>query len=289
MYRYCGKAWSVEDIGKIRDLLTQEASASRMRLSRLVCEAFEWRGPNGKLKEMSCRVAMLKMQRDGLIGLPAPRRERPGNYQLVRTPDSDPEPDVVCSLSDLHDLKLVLVRRGPSLRRWNEFVARHHYLSYKMLPGAQMRYFIMDGERVLGAMGFAAAAWKVAPRDNFIGWTAQERERGLGRIVGQSRFLILPWIHCRNLASKTLAMVAQRLPGDWEECYGLRPVLLETFVDTTRFHGTCYKATNWLHVGDTKGRGKLDRYSTFSEPVKSIWLRPLSADFRRRLKEPAAS
>jgi hypothetical protein len=260
-----------------------------MRLSRLVCEAFEWRQPNGKLKEMSCRVAMLKMERDGLIGLPAPKRDRPGNYRLVTTPDSDPEPGWTCSLSDLHDLKMVLVHRGPPLRRWNEFVGRHHYLSYKMLPGAQMRYFIMAGERVLGAMGFGAAAWKVAPRDNFIGWTAQERERGLHRIVGQSRFLILPWVHCRNLASKTLAMVIQRLPGDWEECYGFRPVLLETFVDTTKFHGTCYKASNWLHVGNTKGRGKLDRYSTFSEPVKSIWLKPLSPDFRRCLKEPAAS
>lgn len=289
MYRYCGKEWSREDIGKIRDLLTRETDASRLRLSRLVCEAFEWRRPNGKLKEMSCRVAMLKMQRDGLIDLPTPRRERPGNYQVKRTPDSDPEPDCSCSLSDLEDLKMVLVRRGPPLRKWNEFVGRHHYLSYKMLPGAQMRYFIMDGERVLGAMGFGAAAWKVAPRDNFIGWTPQERERGLHRIVGQSRFLILPWIHCQNLASKTLSMVAQRLAGDWEECYGFRPVLLETFVDTTRFHGTCYKASNWLHVGNTKGRGKLDRYSTFSEPVKSIWLRPLSPDFRQRLKEPAAS
>jgi hypothetical protein len=289
VYRYCGKEWSRDDIGKIRDLLTQETDASRMRLSRLVCEAFEWRGPNGKVKEMSCRVAMLKMQRDGLIDLPSPRRERPGSYRVVRTPDSDPEPDWACSLSDLADLKMVLVHRGPALRRWNEFVGRHHYLSYKMLPGAQMRYFIMDGERVLGAMGFGAAAWKVAPRDNFIGWTAQERERGLDRIVGQCRFLILPWVHCQNLASKSLAMVIRRLPGDWEECYGLRPVLLETFVDTTRFHGTCYKASNWLHVGNTKGRGKLDRYSAFSEPVKSIWLRPLSADFRQRLKEPTAS
>lgn len=284
MHRYCGKDWSREDISKIQDLLRLERQASRMRLSRLVCEIFEWRRPNGKLKEMSCRVAMLKMQRDGLIELPAPRRQRPGNYRVVTTPECDPQPDLLCSLSDLDDLKLVHVQRGRSLQRWNEFVGRHHYLSYKMLPGAQMRYFIMDGERVLGAMGFGAAAWKVAARDNFIGWSHQERERGLHLIVGQSRFLILPWIHCQNLASKTLAMVSQRLPGDWEKCYGFRPVLLETFVDTTRFHGTCYKASNWLHAGKTKGRGKLDRYSKFTEPVKSIWLKPLTPDFRRRLR-----
>jgi hypothetical protein len=152
-----------------------------------------------------------------------------------------------------------------------------------------MRYFILDGERVLGAMGFGAAAWTVAPRDHFIGWTPPERERGLHRIVGQSRFLILPWIHCRNLASKSLSLVTQRLVGDWEQCYGFRPVLLETFVDTTRFHGTCYQASNWLPVGHTQGRGKLDRYATFGVPVKRIWLKPLAPDFRQRLKEPALS
>lgn len=284
MHRYCGKDWSREDILKIQDLLRVEGQSSRMRLSQRVCEIFEWRRPNGKLKEMSCRVAMLKMQRDGLIELPAPRRQQPGIYRVVTTAECDAQPDLVCSLSDLKSLKIVLVQRGPTLRRWNEVVGRHHYLSYKMLPGAQMRYFIMDGERVLGAMGFGAAAWKVAARDHFIGWTPEERQRGLHRIVGQSRFLILPWIHCQNLASKTLAMVSQRLPGDWEQCYGFRPVLLETFVDTTRFHGTCYKASNWFHAGDTKGRGKLDRYSKFPEPVKSIWLKPLTRDFRLRLR-----
>lgn len=289
MHRYCGKAWSQEDIGKIRDLLRREAHACRARLSRLVCEIFDWRGANGKLKEMSCRVAMLKMHRAGLIELPPPRRERPSSYRAVATPEGDAQPDWTGSLSDLNNLKMELVQRGAPLRRWNELVGRHHYLGYTMLPGAQLRYFILDGERVLGAMGFGAAAWKVAPREQFIGWNPEERERGLHLIVGQSRFLILPWIHCQNLASKTLAMVAERLPDDWQARYGFRPVLLETFVDTTRFHGTCYKASNWINVGNTQGRGKLDTARNFREPVKSIWLKPLRADFRRCLKEPAAS
>ena len=138
-------------------------------------------------------------------------------------------------------------------------------------------------------MGFGASAWKVAPRDTFIGWSPEERQQGLHLIVGQSRFLILPWIRCRNLASKSLAIVAKRLPEDLEARYGFRPVLLETFVDTRRFLGTCYRASNWVHVGDTQGRGKLDRYNAYREPVKSIWLKPLCADFRRCLKEPVAS
>ncbi len=233
---------------------------------------------------MSCRVAMLRMQRDGLIELPAPTGHRPGKYKIVETRDGNPEPDLICDLREFRELKIHIVTRGPKLRLWNEFVGRYHYLGYKMLPGSQIRYFIMDGERVLGAMGFGAAAWKVAPRDNFIGWTHEERARGLSLIVGQSRFLILPWVHCKNLASKSLAMVTKRLPSDWEELYGFKPVLLETFVDITRFRGTCYKASNWINVGNSQGRGKLDRYAKFGQPVKSIWLLPLMRAFRCRLR-----
>ncbi len=284
MHRYCGKEWTVEDLNRIRELIGGHPEASRARLSQLVCEVFEWRCRNGKLKEMSCRVAMLRMQRDGLIELPAPRRKCPTNYRVAQSRESDSQADIICSLDDLHNLRIQVVERGPKLRLWNEFMGRYHYLGYKLLPGAQIRYFVMDAERVLGAMGFGAAAWKVAPRDNFIGWTHEERERGLHLIVGQSRFLILPWVQCRNLASKTLAMVKKRLAGDWEVRYGFRPVLLETFVDITRFHGTCYKASNWIHVGNTQGRGKLDRFKKRNQPVKSIWLQPLVADFRRRLR-----
>jgi hypothetical protein len=283
MYRYCGKFWSSDDINKIRELITSQPQANRADLSRLVCKVFDWRSPNGKIKQMSCRVAMLRMHRDGLIALPAPTMHQPGRYKIVGTPESDPQPELVCTVNDLADLKLVLVQRGPQLTRWNEFVGRHHYLGYKMLPGAQLRYLILDGDRVLGAMGFGAAAWKVAPRDGFIGWSHEERERRLHLIVGQSRFLILPWIRCRNLASRTLSMAVERLPTDWEACYGFRPALLETFVES-RFHGTSYKASNWINVGNTKGRGKLDRYNKWDQPVKGIWVKPLTPRFRECLR-----
>jgi hypothetical protein len=288
VYRYCGKEWTAEDIERIRELIASHAQASRYRLSRLVSEAFEWRAPNGQLKDMSCRVAMLRMHRDGRIQLPAPKHGKVSDYQLTESSESDPQAELTGSVEELKDLILRPVQGGRELRRWNEFVGRYHYLGYKMLPGAQIRYLILDGGRVLGAMGFGAAAWKVAPRDQFIGWTPAERERGLHLIVGQSRFLILPWIHCRNLASKTLARAAARLPQDWRHLYGFQPALLETFVDTARFCGTCYKASNWIHVGHTQGRGKLDRYSEFNQPVKSIWLKPLRPDFRRQLKGAGA-
>jgi len=284
MYRYCGKSWSFNDIEKIREIIVSHPKAKRADLSRLVCSHFEWRSPNGKLKEMSCRVAMIRMHRDGLIDLPAPTCARPGSYKIVGTPESDPQPEINCLLSELSDLKLVVVKRGPLLKRWNEFVGRHHYLGYKMLPGAQLRYLIMNGERVLGAMGFGAAAWKIAPRDDYIGWSKEEREKGLHLIVGQSRFLILPWVRIKNLASKTLAMATARLSDDWKVVYGFKPVMIESFVDNSRFRGTCYKASNWLNVGNTKGRGKLDRKHKNDQPVKSIWLKPLTREFRERLR-----
>jgi hypothetical protein len=232
---------------------------------------------------MSCRVAMLEMHRSGLIELPAPTREKPGYYKVIASADTDPQAELLCRVNELRGLRTEVVGRGPTLRRWNEFVGRYHYLGYKMLPGAQIRYFIMDRERVLGAMGFGSSAWKIEARDNYIGWNHEQRERALHLIVGQSRFLILPWVRCFNLASKSLAMVAEQLPVDWEQRYGFRPVLLESFVDTTRFHGICYKASNWINVGMTKGRGKLDRLHRNSASVKSIWLKPLSHDFRQRL------
>lgn len=285
--KYSGRAWSDDDLDQICDLIKQNADATRARLSRLVCEHFDWRAPNGKLKEMSCRVAMLAMHRDGRIELPAPRWAPPPPYRLVPTPQGDPQPPWQGSVRDLTALRLVPVEPGRAPRLWNELVSRYHYLGYRMLPGAQMRYLLRDGERVLGAMGFGAAAWKLAPRDQFIGWSGAERERGLYRIVGQSRFLILPWIRCRNLASKALAMATARLGADWAARYGFAPVLLETFVDTTRFAGTCYRAANWIEVGTTQGRGKLDRYRRYAVPVKRIYLKPLAPDFRRCLRQTA--
>jgi hypothetical protein len=166
---------------------------------------------------------------------------------------------------------------------WNELIERHHYLGYKPLPGAQMRYLLFHGSYLLAALGFSAAAWKVAPRDQFIGWDDSQRRRNLQRIVNNSRFLILPWVEVRNLASYILAAAAKRLGNDWMERYGYEPVLLETFVERDRFRGTCYRAANWLRIGETKGRGKLDRRHRGLSTVKHIYVYPLRKDFRQKL------
>ena len=270
---------------RIRGLIAAAPGVNRAKLARQVCEVFDWRMRDGQLKLMSCRVAMLRMHDDGLIQLPPPSAKPRPRIKGVdfTSAASDPQTDLDISVSELKDLRLELVAKGKPLRLWNEFISRYHYLGYGVMPGAQLRYFIKSGDQILGAMGFGGAAWKVAPRDTFIGWTASEREKNLHLIVNQTRFLILPWVRCQNLASKSLAMAKRRIGKDWQERYAYSPVLLETFVDTTKFHGTCYKADNWTCVGLTQGRTRNDRFSNISVPIKSIWVFPLVRHFRQEL------
>ena len=283
--RYCGRDFSAADQATIGALLAGQPTANRARLSRLVCEALEWRRPDGRLKDMSCRVAMLRMQAHGLIQLPPPqKRNHNGRPYHRRTPQAEPERLVlVASVGALADLRLELVTDRPHSHLWNEYIDRYHYLGYQPLPGAQLRYLARANDRVLALLGFGAAAWKTAPRDRFIGWTAPQRQRHLHLVVNNARFLILPWVRCRNLASRLLSLATRRLAQDWQDRYGYGPVLVETFVQTPRFRGTCYKAANWIYLGETQGRGKLDIEHTAQLPKKAIWVHPLVRDFRRQL------
>ena len=194
-----------------------------------------------------------------------------------------PQPEVNKKAGE-YTLTLELVEKATSAL-WNEYIDRYHYLGYRPLPGAQLRYFIKSDDQVLALLGFGAAAWKTAPRDSYIDWDAETRKRNLHLIVNNARFLILPWVRSRNLASTILSMVSRRIVSDWREKYNYEPVLLETFVEKERFQGTCYKAANWIYVGDTQGRGKLDVHNEYKLPIKSIWLYPLKKDFRKRLIE----
>jgi Druantia protein DruA len=231
---------------------------------------------------MSCRVAMLRMQEDGLIRLPAPRAANFA-YRRERTPATEPEPAITQPVHQLPALQFHQVIERRHSRLWNEYIQRYHYLGYTPLSGAQLRYFVSVDGRFVALLGFGAAAWKIAPRDQFIGWTPEQRGRNMHLVVNNARFLILPWVQCKGLASKLLARIARQLPSDWHHRYGYRPVLLETFVQSDRFRGTCYKAANWVYVGQTTGRGKLSVSTKPTLPIKDIWVYPLSADFRQVL------
>jgi hypothetical protein len=280
----CGRRFSQSDIVAVRDLITSQPAACRREIATWTCERLGWRTPGGKLKEMSCRVALLKLVAHGLIRLPAPRR---GNWN--RKPFEPehtivvPEGNLICAAGSLSGLCLQRVKTPADSRLWNEAVSRFHYLGYKRLPGAQMRYLLHSKLGLLGVLGFGASAWKAAPRDRWIGWSEAQRKAGLHLVVNNARFLILPWVRSKNLASWVLSRCARQLPFDWQVRYGYRPVLLETFVERGRFQGTCYKASNWRYVGDTQGRGKLDRYHEAQLPIKQVFVYPLVARFREVL------
>jgi hypothetical protein len=282
--RYCGREFTHAEMDLIRQLIAEVPQRNRAQLSRVVCERLSWFKPDGALKQMSCRVAMLRMHRDGLITLPEPKNGN-GNAQPYRriTRATDPGLPIDLPVGQLNDLRLELVEDRRSSHLWNEYIQRYHYLGYQPLPGAQLRYLAISQGQILALLGFGAAAWKLAPRDRWIGWSAAQRQQRLHLLINNARFLILPWISSRNLASKLLAMTARRVAEDWENRYGYRPVLMETFVETPRFTGTCYRAANWTPVGQTRGRGKLDTRHQATLPVKDIWLYPLDKNCRRIL------
>jgi hypothetical protein len=280
---YCGRSFSEEDILTIRELIQNNPRLKRTPLSRQVCELLQWRQPNGALKAMTARVALLRMQAEGLIQLPPSQNPKNGRRPpIALTAASDPQPLVCRPVHELPPLRAQVLTPARS-RLWNEYVARYHYLGYTPLSGSQMRYEIFSADQLLALISFGASAWKLAARERFIGWNEEQRRRNLPLVINNARFLVLPWIQSKGLASKILALMARQLPEDWQQRYGFRPVLLETFVETPRHRGTCYKAANWLRVGQTAGRGK--KCPTFQPilPVKDIWLYPLSKHFRTAL------
>ena len=281
---YCGREFSADDIQAINRLMEQDPSLKRSPLSRKLCELFAWTKTNGELKDMTCRVALLRMHADGLITLPPSRitvrRVRP---HFPPTALTDAQPSLLQPVHELGALSLRPVITTAASRVWNEYIARYHYLGYTPMSGSQIRYNIFAGDRQVALLSFGASAWKLAARDRFIGWQERERRKNLQLVVNNARFLILPWIQSKGLASKILSMSARQLPHDWHQRYGYRPVLLETFVESERHRGTCYKAANWVHVGQTAGRGKKSTVHHQIIPIKDIWLYPLRKNFANML------
>ena len=224
MKRYCGRRFSGEEIGQLCALIADHPGRTRAQLSRLACRLLQWRKADGGLKEMSGRVAMLRLHREGRLQLPPPRNRKGGSSRIEHTFWSAPQPLLSRPVHELPGVHLAPVLSRPDSALWNEYIDRYHYLGYTPLPGAQLRYFARWENRLLALLGFGAPAWKTAPRDRFIGWCPSERERNLQLIVNNARFLILPWVQSQNLASKLLALAARLLPQDWHDRYAYRPV-----------------------------------------------------------------
>lgn len=286
-----GRWLSGEDVEVIRRLIAEHPHWSRRRLSVAVSEAFNWRTASGQLKDMSARLLLAKVAERGLIQLP-PRQRRGGRQRLRALSEPDlfwatgrDQGPIEAPLELLRPLEVILLERGAA--ESDAFVChleQHHYLGFGGASGQNLRYLIRDCyRRDLACVLFAGAAWKVQARDRFIGWSAEQRARQLGLIVNNSRFLILPHVRVPHLASHILGLILRRLRCDWEAKYHIVPCLAESFVDRERFRGVCYRAANWLLVGQTCGRSRHDRDHTVQVPTKDIYLYPLCADFKKRL------
>jgi len=284
--RLCGRPFSLNDLQAIKEEVQGGYSLSRMEIARRVCNRLNWGNSLGQPQLMSCRVVLLRLHRLGFIELPPPLTGNGNGKGLVRQKAKLPLLSFLeTDLQSLRGLRLDRVRTREESAYWNGLIDEYHYLGYKPLPGAQVRYLIRWDGGDLGAIGFSAAAWKVGVRDQWIGWDGLTREKGLRLIVNNSRFLVLPNIRVKNLASRVLSLCAVRIRDDFSETYGYEPVLLETFVEKGRYSGTCYRAANWLYLGDTTGRGKLDRNHRQGVPVKAVFVYPLVRDPRRSLVE----
>lgn len=282
--RLCGRALSEADLETIRREIGLADPANRAEIARRVCRVLRWNNARGEPKLMSARVGLLRLHRAGLIELPAPTKGNGNARPLKQVVQAWPEERALGgSVGQLTGLRLSAVADKAASRLWNGLIDRYHYLGYRPLPGAQMRYLIESDQGLLGALGFGAAAWKVGARDRWIGWDRATREAHLGRVVNNARFLLLPWVRVRNLASRVLALAAARVGEDFAARYGERVVLLETFVEIPRFAGTCYRAANWQYLGETAGRGKCDVHHRAALPRKGVYVYPLAADFRRAL------
>ncbi len=284
-----GRVFHEEELVEIREIVNDCAGLSRNELANTVSELFTWKRQNGRLKTMECRQLLDHLEEKGLLQLPKLRNvsTKQRKKGVVKTTMSEPGSPITGSVKDVAPVVLVRVDTKEARQLWYEYVDRYHYLGYRIPFGASLRYFIESqrrGRTLLGCLQFSSAAWRMAPRDNWIGWDDQQRGRNLQCIVNNSRFLLFPWVQVKNLASYVLSLVPPVLSKDWYEMYGYKPALLETLVDTARFKGTCYRAANWIHLGTTTGRGRMDKQRKKEGLVpKEIFVYPLSPKFRKEL------
>lgn len=275
-----------EDLQLIRQLIVEEGRRGRSHISHRLCEIWDWRQANGRFRQIACRDMLRQLEAKKLIELPAmlnPAR-RPGYKNSVRAPQLLEQVSSEGSLTEWHDrIELSLVGDGEQRQVFNGLIGAYHYLGYQQPTGAQLKYLAHFEQRPIACLSFGPAAFKIAPRDQFIGWSARQREERLPWLVNNDRFLILPSVKIPNLASWLLSRCLRRLRIDWQQVYRHDLVLCETFVEQDRFRGRSYAAANWICVGQTRGRGRNDRQHQGGFPVKTIWVYPLCTDFRPRL------
>lgn len=280
-----GRVVTDTDIESIRRLIADNPGASRRKLSKKLCEAWNWRQTNGALRDMVCRSLMLELHRAGHIELPPvrqvwrnplARRSKPALVLVDQTP-------LESTLGGIRPLEFQQVRRTVEERLFNSLLDRYHYLGYTQPVGEHLKYVVYAQDRPIACLGWSSAPRHLGPRDRFIGWSAETRRRNIRFLAYNTRYLLLPFVKVQHLASHILACMARQLPLDWQRIYGHPVYYLETFVDPGRFRGTCYRAANWTYLGMTTGRGKDAPTQEPNRPLKQVFGYPLVKDFRRHL------
>jgi hypothetical protein len=270
----------------IRGLIAENPTDLRSELSRKVCRAFDWVQANGALRDMVCRSLLLRLEEAGHIALPARQQLPPHMYRKAPKQtelDFENNTEIVGAVRLLQPLTIQQVRRTPAEKVYHDLVRKYHYLGYTQPVGEHLKYIVYSAQRPIGCISFSSAPRHIGCRDRFIGWDQHTRRGAIHLMAYNTRFLILPWVHVPHLASHILGKIARRISDDWQRLYNHPLYFLETFVDTERFAGTCYKAANWVYLGLTTGRGKNDQTHQVNRSIKAVWGYPLSKDFRERL------
>jgi len=282
IFKYRSKTATSTDVEFINKLIAANPNASRYALSKELCKAWNWVQPNGSLRDMVARGFMLGLHREGYIKLPA-KKNSPNNPFVNRKKPDEIEIDqtqINTSLTKIQPVEIKQVRNTPDEKLFNSLIEFHHYLGYCHPVGEQLKYMVYVKDRPIACFAWSSAPRHIGARDRYIGWTKQNRDQNLGLMAYNSRFLILPWVKVPHLASHLLGIMARNISKDWEAIYNHPLYFLETFVDTERFSGTCYKAANWKYLGDTTGRGKVEKSQRKTRSIKAVWGYPLKKDFR---------
>ena len=288
--KFCGEPLSKNQLSEIQEIISTFPLISRTELANTISELFSWKRPTGRLKTVECRQFLEQLDTAGLVQLPACKTQyRKSPKKSVRNFNRIKSTELIrADLSALFPIVLERVETPEQNQAWCQYIDQYHYIGLKPPFGAHLRYIIQSGrpknQIPIGCFQFSSPAWRIAVRDEWIGWTNHQHKNNLQKIVCNSRFLIFPWASVKNLASYVLSAAAHIIQKDWSETYGYKPVLLETFVEENKFSGTCYRAANWICVGKTKGRGRMDRENKGQRvPVKKVFVYPLVRDFREAL------
>jgi len=285
IFTYRKRPITIDDVQFVRNLIAKQPAIGRCELSRQVCRAWNWVQPNGYLKDIVCRSLMLKLEREGHLTLP-PRKVTPNNPLAQRKPPnkiSVSQDPIHAKVKELYPVILRQVRKSTDEKLFNSLVQQFHYLGYTQPVGEHLKYIVYAKGLPVACLAFSSAPYHIGPRDEFIGWDRNTLEERRHLLAYNTRFLILPWVRVPHLASHLLGLCARTINKDWQTLYNHPVYWLETFVDTERFAGTCYKAANWIFLGYTSGRGKDDQTQKKNRSIKAMYGYPLVRNFRNKL------